>query len=713
MRYAAIFCAVFALYLYTLHPTVAPYRDSGDLVVAAATLGLAHPPGYPLYSLIGKAFRIVMPIGNMGYSMNVLSALFGAGAVSLLAFVLDGVIAGGGIVVLAAAFMLAGSPALWRLSQVSEMYSLNGLFGAILLFLAARISNRGTTDDNMAWVICASFVGAIACASHQTILFVFPAFAWLAWKYGALNYKNITASAVYFAAGLSIYLFLPLRSFGYPAADWGHPATLHNFFRVVTRADYGGMRLHPEESTFSWSIGGINRHILVYIKILIDQFTLPGVIFGLWGFWVRRREPFFQFCLGALVLSGPVFIIISNLPPSEITTLPILEPHMVLPNVFFAVFIAAGFAAVTVPGTRMAAASLIAVGLMGLHLGQCDYRSDYRAWDYGRNARATMQPGAMLYNPDDSSAFITAYSQIACAKRKDITVASYYRTRWGYNALRRLHPELLPSREIASGEELSRVLLVYNQSLRPVYADLPAKFPGDLLSYPCGIFYRLSAKGEYAPTKLPFEFYSMRGKMLSANSGDFFADHIVSYYSSAYNNLGLAFANLKKFDEASSFYLKALAVEPALNAAVNNLGTLAFAQGKYDIALKWFTEALAKEPLSSSAHFNRGCALKALEKMDDAVTEFTWAWEHDNNADAGNELGLIAMKDDPMRAAAIFQAVLQRSPNYLNAYYNMGLSLQKAGDNANARRAFEAYYTMTPDPRDKAEVKARLDRLPK
>jgi hypothetical protein len=43
----------------------------------------------------------------------------------------------------------------------------------------------------------------------------------------------------------------------------------------------------------------------------------------------------------------------------------------------------------------------------------------------------------------------------------------------------------------------------------------------------------------------------------------------------------------------------------------------------------------------------------------------------------------------------------------------MGIALQKGGDKANARKAFEAYYSMTPDPRDKAQAKARLDHLPR
>ena len=77
---AVFFAIPFCVYLYTLHPTVAPYRDSGDLIVAASTLGIAHPPGYPLYVLTGKIFLSLLKLGNEGYVMNVMSAFFAAAA---------------------------------------------------------------------------------------------------------------------------------------------------------------------------------------------------------------------------------------------------------------------------------------------------------------------------------------------------------------------------------------------------------------------------------------------------------------------------------------------------------------------------------------------------------------------------------------------------------------------------------------------------------
>ena len=72
------FLVSFAIYLYTLFPSIAPYRDAGEMVTVVQTLGVAHPPGYPLYVLLGRVFVSVMPFGDAAYRLNVFSSLAGA-----------------------------------------------------------------------------------------------------------------------------------------------------------------------------------------------------------------------------------------------------------------------------------------------------------------------------------------------------------------------------------------------------------------------------------------------------------------------------------------------------------------------------------------------------------------------------------------------------------------------------------------------------------
>ena len=57
--------------------------DGGDLIAAAATGGVAHPTGYPLFVGLGKLFSL-LPIGSMAWRVNLASAIFAAIAVWLI-----------------------------------------------------------------------------------------------------------------------------------------------------------------------------------------------------------------------------------------------------------------------------------------------------------------------------------------------------------------------------------------------------------------------------------------------------------------------------------------------------------------------------------------------------------------------------------------------------------------------------------------------------
>ncbi|MBE9565334.1 MAG: DUF2723 domain-containing protein, partial [Proteobacteria bacterium] len=78
-----VFVAVFAVYLLTIIPTVVD-QDSGELVAVAHGLGVAHPTGYPLWTLLARAFDF-LPVGHTSaYRVALLSAVSAAGAAALV-----------------------------------------------------------------------------------------------------------------------------------------------------------------------------------------------------------------------------------------------------------------------------------------------------------------------------------------------------------------------------------------------------------------------------------------------------------------------------------------------------------------------------------------------------------------------------------------------------------------------------------------------------
>ncbi len=81
------FSISFAVYLFTLSPTVG-LEDSGEFIAAVASLGVAHPSGYPLYVVLGKLYTLLIPFGDIAWRVNLFSAFCASLTVSLLSLLL-------------------------------------------------------------------------------------------------------------------------------------------------------------------------------------------------------------------------------------------------------------------------------------------------------------------------------------------------------------------------------------------------------------------------------------------------------------------------------------------------------------------------------------------------------------------------------------------------------------------------------------------------
>ncbi|MBI3732377.1 MAG: DUF2723 domain-containing protein, partial [Chloroflexi bacterium] len=120
-RTLAAFGLPFGLYLLTLAPTV--YNlDSAELTAAAATAGLTRATGYPLYLALGYLWSHV-PVGDVGYRLNLFSAFNGALTIALAERILRrwGV---SGVAAIGALGLLACSTFFWALSLIAEVYTL-------------------------------------------------------------------------------------------------------------------------------------------------------------------------------------------------------------------------------------------------------------------------------------------------------------------------------------------------------------------------------------------------------------------------------------------------------------------------------------------------------------------------------------------------------------------------------------------------------------
>lgn len=144
-----LFVVSFVIYLLTLTPYICA-GDSGELTTAIYNLGAAHPPGYPLYTMLGKIFTYI-PVSTVAYRVNLVSAFCGALTIPFLfmfllklmrtsedraARVRDYLIAA------SCSLLFAFSSTMWSQAVIAEVYTLNIVFAPMLLLAVLMWQER-------------------------------------------------------------------------------------------------------------------------------------------------------------------------------------------------------------------------------------------------------------------------------------------------------------------------------------------------------------------------------------------------------------------------------------------------------------------------------------------------------------------------------------------------------------------------------------------
>ncbi|XP_059770280.1 protein O-mannosyl-transferase TMEM260 isoform X3 [Balaenoptera ricei] len=252
----AVFAAVAAVFTLTLPPSV-PGGDSGELITAAHELGVAHPPGYPLFTLVAKLAIILFPFGSVAYRVNLLCGFFGAVAAALLFFTvfrLSGSYAGG----ILAAGVFSFSRLTWQWSIAAEVFSLNNLFVGLLMALTVHFEEATTAQERSKIAKIGAFCcGLSLCNQHTIVLYVLCIIPWILFrllKEKELSLGSLLKLSLYLSAGLLPYIYLPISSYLHQARwTWGDQTTLLGFLTHFLREEYGTFSLAKSEIGSSMS----------------------------------------------------------------------------------------------------------------------------------------------------------------------------------------------------------------------------------------------------------------------------------------------------------------------------------------------------------------------------------------------------------------------------------------------------------------------------
>ncbi|MEW6556708.1 MAG: DUF2723 domain-containing protein [Elusimicrobiota bacterium] len=421
------FFVSFGIYLITSCPTVYS-GDSGELTTACNVLGIAHPPGYPLYVLLGKIFTVVIPFGNIAYRINLMSTFFGALTCGVVYLILQKMVDGKRETVdgkpftfyllpSTAAFCLAFSNPLWSQSTIAEVYTLNAFFVALLIYLFLHPTP---------YTLHPAFLFGLGLGDHHTLVLLIPGIVY--WIVKNMRYEirdkskksslisNLLSLICFFLLGFSVYLYLLLRSQQNPIADWDNPENLTNFFRVVFRTGYGGV-LHLEEKGgfLSRPMSLFIQQILEFIRNFIKSFTIFGFLVGILGIFVNYKQAKKSFWFLVLVFSfvGPFFIFLAN-KPVDIYTRDLLEPFYIPSTLVFTIWLGSGIIFI-VKKTRFSYLLILAILVFQLrtNFAENNLRNNFLSFDFGKNILNTVKNNSLLFlDKADESVFILAYQKI-------------------------------------------------------------------------------------------------------------------------------------------------------------------------------------------------------------------------------------------------------------------------------------------------------------
>ncbi|MBX3011650.1 MAG: DUF2723 domain-containing protein [Caldilineaceae bacterium] len=296
--------------------------DGAELLTAALTNGVPHPPGYPLYILLLQAWlrfaSWLTQADHFAWYGNLLSGLFAAASVGVTVQVVRTLLAESAQAWLWATFAglaWAVAPLPWGQAVITEVYALHMLLIALLgwcLFVK---------PERPWWL---AVVIALGTAHHLTFLLFLPAVLYYRWRTAGGDWSALWRSGFVMGVGVLVgilfYLRIPLAAASVPPSpvNWGYPTDWEGFWWLVSGAAYRSYLFSAPSST-------ILSRIAAWANTLTTQYTPVGLAIALLGLsqWDRHQSDLRNFSL-LWVVPVSIYSINYYTRDSEIYLLPVV-----------------------------------------------------------------------------------------------------------------------------------------------------------------------------------------------------------------------------------------------------------------------------------------------------------------------------------------------------------------------------------------------------
>ena len=306
--------ATLIFYLTTIAPSVIQI-DTGELATVQVTLGIAHPTGYPLFTILGYVFTLLpLPFSKI-FQLNLLAAIYCAIAISIFTYtaklildnlssfqfskvvkvkskkkrnsdknqsrtVISSIELSESAKIISSVFSglyLALSKTFWFQSTSVEVYSLHLLLITTIIFslLKAFIFTDKEKSISKYWIIFA-VVLALGFTNHMTTLLIMPGVAYLYFSQNGFNFRSIKQIVfmllVFFPILIIVYSYLPIRASLNPALNWGNPVDWERIIRHISGLQYQVWLFSSTEAAakqFNYFVGNLLKEFSITLVIIL------------------------------------------------------------------------------------------------------------------------------------------------------------------------------------------------------------------------------------------------------------------------------------------------------------------------------------------------------------------------------------------------------------------------------------------------------------
>ncbi len=638
-----LFC--FFILISTI-PSSVYLGDCGETITCSFTLGIQHPPGYPLFTLSGKIFSL-LPAGDFSFRIYLFSLFLSViNTVFIYFFVLKNLqllgIKNSLIVPFFSSLFYIFGWTIWQQSIIAKggIYILNIMFVILITIILFEIyKNR-----NIKYIYLFSLIFGLSLTHHHmSQIILLPVYLFFLYKsriHTFLKTKNYFLIFLFFILGISLYIYHPIRA-KTAILNWGDPSNLKNFLWVISRYQYFGSEISRS------FLNSLNQIFKFFLSLSYENLFV-GIFFIIIGaiYLYKTNKNIFIYFTGIILLFLIITAAYLNLTKDRLYIMETYITPVYFPASIFlsiGIYFLANFLKINLRFIILFSIFLIILQII-IFFPKLDKSRYFFAYDYNKNLIISADYKSILFTAGDGIVFPTWYLKYVKKFRTDITLVGspVLPMKWVRDNITKQNPDIkMPGilTDKIGTESIGKIInaiINLNINFFPIYFSYNKpeenSLDKNLEIMPKGLIFRVIPaqfafiNEQYLKTlQNLWKIYSLRCLFPPFKN---YADEktkelYLQDYAISLNSAGVLLEEKNFLNEALSYYQLAAKISPFDPVYYFNAGNVYYAMKDYEKAVYSYKKSISVDPGYENAWYNLGVTYYInLKNFEDALLAF-------------------------------------------------------------------------------------------